>query len=89
MIVVFSILLNLIRVCVCVCVFGGFFLGKKETECEATEELTLKCNFPKNMESTETDFLIYFYPDDGKTGELYLCDQLSIVINKINYNCFV
>ncbi|XP_025103103.1 uncharacterized protein LOC112569512 [Pomacea canaliculata] len=44
-----------------------------ETECEATEGLTLKCKFPKNMESTETDFLIYFYPDNGKTELLADC----------------
>ncbi|XP_025100610.1 uncharacterized protein LOC112567928 [Pomacea canaliculata] len=47
--------------------------GNTETECEATDGMILKCKFPKNIESTETDFLIYFYPDDGKTELLADC----------------
>lgn len=44
------------------------FLGSIGTECTAANKRNLICKFPFNVNSTQSDFGVYFYPDDGGEG---------------------
>lgn len=43
-----------------------YFAGN--TECKARDRETLICIFPSNVNSTQSDFGVYFYYDDGGEG---------------------
>lgn len=49
-----------------------YFAALKETKCTAMENSKLTFTFPVNINSTQTDFSIYFYPDSGGEGKLFL-----------------
>lgn len=49
-----------------------YFAALKETKCTAMENNKLTFTFPVNINSTQTDFSIYFYPDSGGEGKLFL-----------------
>lgn len=42
--------------------------GEAEIGCNATVEGHLMCTFPENVNITETDFGVYFYPVHGGEG---------------------
>lgn len=69
----------------CVCVFV-LFAGNTQANCDASERTVLKCNFPRNVNATQTDFAVYFKFDDGYEGTsffLFLC-SLSVIRKHFN-----
>lgn len=62
-----------VGVCVCVCLFALFAVNA-QADCDASERTVLKCIFPRNVNSTPTDFSVYFQFDNGYEGTLvFLC----------------
>lgn len=70
-----------LNVCVCVVWFDlliiFFFAGNTEAECDASDGTTVKCKFSKDINSTKTDFVLYFYYDNGKSGTSPVFQSLS------------
>lgn len=59
----------------------AFVSGALNTECDVSEMGKLTCRFSKNMNSTQTDFSVYFHSDKGHEGINYfliLCDTEPI-----------
>lgn len=46
----------------------SFFAGNAETECDASDGTNVKCKFFEDISSTRTNFALYFYYENGKTG---------------------
>lgn len=42
--------------------------GSLNTECDVSEMGKLTCKFTKNINSTQTDFSVYFHSDKGHEG---------------------
>ncbi|XP_025100811.1 uncharacterized protein LOC112568030 [Pomacea canaliculata] len=62
----------------------------KETKCTAMENSKLTFTFPVNINSTQTDFSIYFYPDSGGEEKLIDCawiDHQLYCIGQEGFEC--
>ncbi|PVD27298.1 hypothetical protein C0Q70_12453 [Pomacea canaliculata] len=61
-----------------------------KTECISSEVVALRCIFPKNLNTTRTDFTVYFHSADGKADLLVDCawvgDQLHC-IEQVGFKC--
>lgn len=65
-----------LSLCVLIKKISTCILGELKIECAATSERNLVCTFPDNVNSTQKDFGVYFYPHDGGEGN-YLKYVLS------------
>ncbi|XP_025101331.1 uncharacterized protein LOC112568305 [Pomacea canaliculata] len=48
-------------------------ISSTKTECSAVDRRNLVCSFPFNVNSTQRDYGVYFYPDDGGEEPLLDC----------------
>ncbi|XP_025100816.1 uncharacterized protein LOC112568034 isoform X1 [Pomacea canaliculata] len=62
--------------------------GELKIECAATSEKNLVCKFPDNVNSTQKDFGVYFYPHDGGEEPLVDCGWVKSQLHCIRQEGF-
>lgn len=63
--------------------------GGVATECEGKDGVNLTCKFLEDINSTQTDFSVYFDPDNGSQGNklmlLFLKSTFSYICDMIGH----
>ncbi|XP_025100589.1 uncharacterized protein LOC112567917 isoform X3 [Pomacea canaliculata] len=76
--------------CFFLLLIGSVQANITKTECISSEVVALRCIFPKNLNTTRTDFTVYFHSADGKADLLVDCawvgDQLHC-IEQVGFKC--